>query len=163
MLSSVSNVSWKIRTSFLNGQTVSILYPLNLSFLICTKVIIVIFLKSNDKNWVRSWTPCLLLGRKAMTNLDIILKSRDITLPTRARIVKAMVFPAVRNESRIWDEWIWQQDNKKGWAPKNWCLRTVVLEKSLESPLDSKIKPINPKGNQSWIFIGRTDAEALIP
>ena len=106
---------------------------------------------------------CLLRGRKAMTNLSSILKSRDITLPTRARIVKAMVFPAVRNESRIWDEWIWQQDNKKGWAPKNWCLRTVVLEKSLESPLDSKIKPINPKGNQSWIFIGRTDAEALIP
>ena len=56
--------------------------------------------------------------------------------------------------------WIWELDNKKGWVPKNWCLRTVVLEKTLESPLDCKeIKPVNPKGNQSWIFTGRTDAE----
>ena len=59
--------------------------------------------------------------------------------------------------------WIWELDNKKGWVPKNWCLQTVVLEKTLESPLDSKIKPVNPKGNQSWIFIGRTDAEAEAP
>ena len=55
-------------------------------------------------------------------------------------------------------------DHKKGWAPKNWCFWTVVLEKTLESPLDCKgIKPVNPKGNQSWIFIGRTDAEAEAP
>ena len=60
--------------------------------------------------------------------------------------------------------WIWELDHKKGWVPKNWCFQTVVLEKSLESPLDSKeIKPVNPKGNQSWIFIGRTDAEAEAP
>ena len=52
-------------------------------------------------------------------------------------------------------------DHKEGWAPKNWCFQTVVLEKTLESPLDSKeIKPVNPKGNQPWIFIGRTDTEA---
>ena len=57
----------------------------------------------------------------------------------------------------------WQLDNKKGWALKNWCLRIVVLEKTLERSSDCKqIKPINPKGNQPWIFIGRTDAEAPI-
>ena len=59
---------------------------------------------------------------------------------------------------------MWQLDYKESWAPKNWCFWTVVLEKTLESPLDCKeIQPANPKGNQSWIFIGRTDAEAEIP
>ena len=59
---------------------------------------------------------------------------------------------------------MWELDHKEGWAPKNWCFQTVVLEKTLESPLDSKeIKPVNPKGNQPWIFIGRTDAEAKAP
>ena len=58
---------------------------------------------------------------------------------------------------------MWGLDHKEGWAPKNWCFRTVVLEKILESPLDSKeIKTVNPKGNQPWILIGRTDAEAPI-
>ena len=58
---------------------------------------------------------------------------------------------------------MWQLDLKKGWALKNWCFWTVVLEKTFESPLDNKeIKPVNPKGNQLWIFIGRTDAEAPI-
>ena len=56
---------------------------------------------------------------------------------------------------------MWELDQEEGWAPKNWCFWTVVLEKTLESPLDRKeIKPVTPKGNQSWIFIGRTDAEA---
>ena len=67
------------------------------------------------------------------------------------------------SSSRIW---MWKLDNKEGWALKNWCFRTVVLEKTLESPLDSKeIKPVNPKGNQPWVFIRKTDAEAeaLIP
>ena len=58
---------------------------------------------------------------------------------------------------------MWELDHKEGWALKNWCFQSVVLEKTLQSPLDSKdIKPVNPKGNQPWIFIGRTDAEALI-
>ena len=92
----------------------------------------------------------LLLGRKAMTKLDSILKSRDVTLPTNVHLVKAMVFPV----------WMWELDCEESWAPKNWCFWTVVLEKPLESPLDCKIKPVHPKGNQSWIFIGRTDAEA---
>ena len=92
---------------------------------------------------------CLLLGRKAMSNLDSILKSRDITLPTKVRLVKAMDMSL---------------DHKESWALKNLCFWTVVLEKTLESPLDCKeIPPIHPKGNQSWIFIGRTDAEAETP
>ena len=60
--------------------------------------------------------------------------------------------------------YMWELDHKESWAPKNWCFWTVVLEKTLESPLDSKeIKPVNPKGNQSWIFIGRSNAEAEAP
>ena len=60
--------------------------------------------------------------------------------------------------------WMWELDYEESWAPKNWCFWTVVLEKTLESPLDSKdIKPVNLKGNQPWIFIGRADAEAEAP
>ena len=59
---------------------------------------------------------------------------------------------------------MWELDHKEGWVPKNWCFWTVVLEKTLESPLDCKeIQPVHPKGNQSWIFIGRTDVEAETP
>ena len=103
---------------------------------------------------IKRW---LLLGRKAMTNLHSILKTRDITLPTKVCIVKVMVFLVVYTR-------MWELDHKEGWAPKNWCFQTAVWEKTLESPLDSKeIKPVNPKGNQSWIFIGRTDADAEAP
>ena len=85
-----------------------------------------------------------------MTNLDSIVKSRDITLLTKVCLVKAMAFPV----------WVWVLDHKGSWVLKNWCFWTVVLEKTLESPLDCKeIKPVNPKENQSWIFIGGTDAE----
>ena len=60
--------------------------------------------------------------------------------------------------------WMWELDHKEGWAPKNWCFQIVVLKKTLESPLVSnEIKPVNPKGNQSWIFTGRTDAKAEAP
>ena len=98
----------------------------------------------------------LLLGRKSMTNLDSILKSRDITLLTKVRIVKTMVF----SSSHVW---MWKLDHEKCWALKNWLFWIVVLEKTLESPLDIKeIKLVNTKGNQPWIFIGRTDAEAPI-
>ena len=99
----------------------------------------------------------LLLGRKAMTNLDSILKSRHITLLTKDLYSQSYGF----STSHVW---LWELDHKEGWAPKNWCFPIVVLEKNLESPLDYKeIKPVNPKGNQSWIFIGRTDAEAEAP
>ena len=96
----------------------------------------------------------LLPGRKAMTNLDSISKSRDVTLPTNIRLFKTMFF----SSSHVW---MWELDYKKSWMLKNWCFWTVVLE-SLESHLDSKeIQPVHPKGNQSWIFTGRTDAEAV--
>ena len=90
-----------------------------------------------------------------MTNVDIILKSRDITLLTIVYSQSCVFFSSYIQ--------IWELDNKKGWVPKNWCLQTVVLEKTLKSPLDSKeIQPVNPKGDQPWIFIGRTDAEVPI-
>jgi len=167
-----------------------------------------------------------------MTNLDSLLKSRDITLPTKVCLVKAIVFPVVmygcekkesevaqscptlcdpmdcslpgssvhgifqarvlewvaisfsRESSRpkdrtrvsliaglrftIWATrevtWMWELDYKESWAPKNWCFWTVRLEKTLEGPLDYKeIQPVNPKEDQSWMFIGRTDVEAETP
>ena len=100
---------------------------------------------------------CLLLGRKSMTNLDSILKSRDITLPTKVHLVKAMVFPIVMYG---WESWT----INKSCEPRNWCFWTVVLEKSVESPLNWKaIKLVNLKANQSWIFIVKTDAEGETP
>ena len=100
---------------------------------------------------------CLFLGREVMTNLDSILRSRDITLPTKVHLVKAMVFPVVML-------WMWELDYKESWVLKNWCFWTVVLEKTLESPLDCKmIQPVHPQGNQSWIFNERSDAEAETP
>ena len=96
----------------------------------------------------------LLIGRKAMTNLDSTLKSRDFAKGTSSQSYGF-------SSSHVW---IWEFDNRESWVPKNWCFWTVVLEKTLESPLDCKeIKPVNPKGNQPWIFIGRTDAEADAP
>ena len=84
-----------------------------------------------------------------MTNLDSIFKSRDITLSTKARLVKAMVFPVVMYGCESWT------------IKKAERQRIVVLEKTLESPLDCKeIQPVHPKGDQSWVFIGRTDAKA---
>ena len=99
----------------------------------------------------------LLLGRKVMTNLDSILKSRDIILPTKVHLVKAMVFPLVMYGC---ESWIIKKAECWG-IDAFW---TVVLEKTLESPLDWKeIELVNPRGNQSWIFTGRTDAEAEAP
>ena len=91
-----------------------------------------------------------------MTNLDNILKSKDITLSTKVRLVKAIVFPVVMYGCESWT------------MKKSECRKinafNVVLEKTLESPLDCKeIQPVHPKGNQSWVFIGRTDAEAETP
>ena len=82
-----------------------------------------------------------------MTNLESILKSTCVTLPTKAHRIKAMVFPVVMYGCESWDY-------KENWRPKKWCCWTVVLEETPESPLDSKeIQPVHPKGRQSWIFI----------
>ena len=97
---------------------------------------------------------CLLLGRKAMTNLDSVLKIRDIA---KKGLYKSYSF----SSSYVW---MWELEHKGSWVPKNWCFWTAVLEKTLESPLDcKKIKPVHSKGNQSWIFIGRTDAKVEAP
>ena len=99
---------------------------------------------------IKRW---LLLGRKAMTNLESILKSRDITLSTKIHLVKGIVFPLVMYRCETWA------------VKKAECQRIDTFElwywRSLESPLECKeIKPVHPKGNQSWIFIGKTDVEA---
>ena len=97
----------------------------------------------------------LLPGRKVTTNLDSIVKSRDITLSTKFSQGYGFSSGHV---------WMWELDCKESWAPKNWCFWTVVLGKTLESPLDCKeIQPVHPKGNQSWIFTERTDVEAETP
>ena len=134
--------SWKI-----NGETMEI-------------VTVFIFLGSKitaDSDYSHEIKRHIFLGKKGITNLDSLLKSRDITLPTKAHLVKAMFF----FNSHIW---MWELDHKENWVLKNWCFWSVVLEKTLESPLDFKeIQPVNPKGNQSWVFIGRTEAEASAP
>jgi len=95
-----------------------------------------------------------LLGRKVITNLYRILKSRDITLPNKGQSFGS-------SSSHVW---MWELDYKESWVLKNWCFWTVMLGKTLESPLDSEeIKPVHPKGNRCWIFIGRTDVEAETP
>ena len=98
----------------------------------------------------------LLLGRKVMINLDSIFKSRDITLPTKVHLVKAMVFPVVMYGCESWT------------IKKAECCRIdafeLLLEKTLESPLDCKeVQPVHPKAYLSWVFIGRTDAKAETP
>jgi len=99
----------------------------------------------------------LLLGRKAMTNIDSILESRDIALLTKTHLVKAMVFPVVKYGCESWAI-------KHGWAPKELIpCKCDVGEDSWESLDWKEIKPVNPKGNQPWTFIGRTDAEAEAP
>ena len=98
----------------------------------------------------------LQLWRKAMTNLDRTLKSREY-FSDQCPSSQSYGF----SSSHVW---MWELDLKESWVPKNWYFWTVVLEKTLESSLDCKeIQPIYPKGDQSWIFIGRTDAEAEAP
>ena len=99
----------------------------------------------------------LLLGRKVMTNLDSILQSTDITLPTRVHLVKAMVFPVVMYGCESWT--MKKAEPRRIDAFELWCWRRL-----LRVPLDCKeIQPVHPKGHQSWVFIGRTDVEAETP
>ena len=110
---------------------------------------------TEDSECSHEITRHLLPGRKAMTNLDSVLKSRDFTLLTNPY-----------NQSYGFSSthvWMWELNYKDDWAPKNWCFRIVVLEKTLESPLDcTEIKLVSPRGNQPWVFIRRTDVEAAI-
>ena len=100
---------------------------------------------------------CLLLGRKAMINLDSILKKLRHYFAEKGPSSQSYGFFS----SHVW---MWELDHEEGWALKNWCFWIVVLVKTLENPLDCKeIKPVNPKENQPWIFIGRTDSEAEAP
>ena len=103
-----------------------------------------------DGDWSHKIKRHLLLERKALTNVDSILKIRDITLPTKVYLSFS--------SSHVW---MWELDHREGWGPKNWCFWNVVLEKTLNSPLDSKeIKPVNSKRNQPWIFFRRADAKS---
>ena len=99
----------------------------------------------------------LLLGRKAMTNLDSIVKKQRHYFANKGPSNRSYGF----SSSHVW---MWELDYKESWAPKNWCFWTVALEKTLESSLDCKeIQPVHPKGNQFWISIGKTDADAEAP
>ena len=122
-------------------------------------VIDFIFLDSKittDGDCSHEMKKCLPPGRKAMTNLDNILKNRHY-FANKGPYTQTYSFSSSHVR-------LWELDQKEGWAPKIWYLRTVVLEKTLECPLDCKeIQPVHPKGNQSWIFTGRTDAEAEAP
>ena len=123
-----------------------------------------VFLPGESQGW-GSLVGCGLWGR---TELDMteatsssssssILKSRDITLPTNVPLVKAMVFSSGHVQ-------MWELDCEESWAPKNWCFWTVVLEKTLESPLDCKeIESVHSEGDQPWDFFGRNDAKAETP
>ena len=99
--------------------------------------------------------------KKSYDKPDNILKGRDITFPTKDCIVRLYSQTYGFSSSHVQ---MWELDHKESWEPNNWCLWTMVLEKTLESPLDNKeIKSVNPKGNQPWILIRRTDAKAEAP
>ena len=99
-------------------------------------------LQNHCRQWLQPWNKKMILVRKAMTNPDSVLKGRDITLTTKVCISQSCGF----SSSHVW---MWEMDHKEGWAPKNWWFQIVVLEKTLESPLDSReIKLVNPKGSQ---------------
>ena len=107
----------------------------------------------------------LLLGRKVMTNLDSILKCRDFTLSTKVRLVKAMVFPVVMYGCESWP--IKKAESQRIDAFELWCWRRLLrvpwtARRSKQSIL-KEIQPVHPKGDQSWVFIGRTDVEAETP
>ena len=109
-----------------------------------------------DGDWCHEIKRHLLLGRKAMTNLDSIFKKRRHHLADKGRYSQRYGFSSSHIK-------MWELDYKESWVLKNWCLWTVVLEKTLESPLNCKeIQPVHPK-DQSWVFIWRADGEAETP
>ena len=130
-------------------------------------------LQAKDRGLSRNQHCCLhglgLLAARSVRNKFLLFKP----LPTPPPIVSIMAALAALADKGLSSQsygfsgshvWMWELNHKESWALKIWCLWTVMLEKTLESPLDSKeVKPVNSKGNQSWIFIGRTDAEAETP
>ena len=123
----------------------------------CKQRLYFLGLQNHCRWWLQTQERHLLLGIKTMTNLDSILKRRGITLPTKVCIIKGMVFPLVIYGCESWT--IKKAEHQRIDAFEMWCWSLLVLE----SPVDSrKTKPVNPKGNQPWTFIGRTDAEAPI-
>ena len=119
-----------------------------------------IFLGSKVSAWgdyTHEIKKCLLLGRKVKTNLDSLLKKQRHYFADKRLSSQDYSF----SSSHVW---MWELDCKESWAPKNWCFWTMMLEKTLKSPLKCKeIQLVHPKGNQSWIFTGRTDAETETP
>ena len=114
-------------------------------------------LQSHCRWWLQLQNEKMLAPWKESYDKSRILKSRNITLTTKVHLVKAMFF----SSSHVW---MWELHHKESWTPKNWCFWTVVLEMTLENPLNcKKIELVNPNGSQSWIFIERTDAEAEAP
>ena len=140
IMASSSITSWKI-----DGKTMETLRDLFLG------------LENHCRWWLsHEFKRYLLLRKKVMTNLDSIFKSRDINLPTKVCLVKAMVFPLVMYGCEL--------DCEERWAPKNWCFWSVALEKTREGPLDCKeIQPVHSEGDQLWDFFGRNDAKAETP
>ena len=121
-----------------------------------------IFLASKitaDGDYSHGIKRCLLLGRKVMTNLDSILKSRDITLPTKVHLVKVMVFPVVMYGCESWT--VKKAERRRIDAFELWCWRRLL--RVPWTAWRSNQDLIHPKGDQSWVFIGRTDAEAETP
>ena len=109
-----------------------------------------------DGDWSHETKRPLFLGRKVMTNLDSIKKQRHYFVH-KGPSSQGYGF----SSSHVW---MWELDYKESWAPKNWCFWTVVLEETLESPLDcQEIQPVHSKGDQFWVFTGRNDAEAETP
>ena len=109
-----------------------------------------------DSDFSHEIKRCLFLGRKAMTDLDSILKKQRHYFANKFLSCQSCGF----SSSHVW---MWELGYKESWALKNWCFWTVVLEVTLENPLDCKIQLVHPKGNQSWILVGRADAEAEAP
>ena len=111
-----------------------------------------------NKCSLSEWVLCFNSISLCVLLLPFGISTLILSLPAKVHLVKAMYG---FSSSHVW---MWELDYKESWAPKNWCFWTVVLEKTLQNPLDcQEIQPVHPKGNQSWIFIGRTEAEAETP
>ena len=139
--------AWQIDGEKMKPVTDFIFFIIFIFFLLFSKI-------SVDSDCIHEIKRCFLLGRKAMTNLRQHIKKQRHYFADKGEDSQNYGF----SSSHVW---MWELDHKEGWVLRNWCFWTVVLEKTLESPLDCKeIKPVNPKGYQHWILIGRIDAEA---